>query len=175
MGTRGVAETSGRTSGGRTALVAAPGAAYDPSVTVENEEELAAIVRAAGVVAVIGVKDGSDPHAPAYSIPKMLQERGIRIIPVHPTLTSALGERAYQAIGDVPERVDIVDLFRRPDAIGAHADEILALPEPRRPGVVWMQTGIRNDAAAARLEAAGIRVVQDHCLGVYAARYRPKV
>ena len=144
------------------------------STTVENEEELAAIVRAAGVVAVIGIKDGSDPHAPAYSIPKMLQERGIRIVPVHPTLTSALGERAYQAIGDVPERVDIVDLFRRPDAIGAHADEILALPEPRRPGVVWMQTGIRNDAAAARLEAAGIQVVQDHCLGVYAARYRPR-
>jgi uncharacterized protein len=141
---------------------------------VENEEELAAIVRDARVVAVIGIKDGSDPHAPAYSIPKMLQERGIRIVPVHPTLENVLGERVYPAIGDVPERVDIVDLFRRPSAIDAHAGEILALPEARRPGVVWMQTGIRNDAAAARLEAAGIRVVMDRCLGVYSARYRPR-
>ncbi|HET9940964.1 MAG TPA: CoA-binding protein [Candidatus Eisenbacteria bacterium] len=141
---------------------------------VETEEELAAIVKSASVVAVIGIKDGSDPHAPAYSIPKMLQERGIRIVPVHPTLTSVLGERVYPAIGDVPERVDIVDLFRRPSAIDAHADEILALPESKRPGVVWMQTGIRNDAAAARLEAAGIQVVMDRCLGVYSARYRPR-
>ncbi|HEX5031562.1 MAG TPA: CoA-binding protein [Candidatus Eisenbacteria bacterium] len=142
---------------------------------VDTEEELAAIVRGARVVAVIGIKDGSDPHAPAYSIPKMLQERGIRIIPVRPALTSVLGERAYPAIGDVPERVDIVDLFRRSSAIDAHADEILALPESKRPGVVWMQTGIRNDAAAARLEAAGIQVVMDRCLGVYSARYRPRV
>ena len=141
---------------------------------VETEEELAAIVKSARVVAVIGIKDGSDPHAPAYSIPNMLQERGIRIVPVHPTLTSVLGERVYPAIGDAPERVDIVDLFRRPSAIDAHADEILALPESKRPGVVWMQTGIRNDAAATRLEAAGIQVVMDRCLGVYSARYRPR-
>jgi predicted CoA-binding protein len=104
----------------------------------------------------------------------MIQERGVRIVPVHPTLTSVLGERVYPTIGDAPERVDIVDLFRRPSAIDAHADEILALPEERRPAVVWMQTGIRNDAAAARLEAAGIRVVMDRCLGVYTARYRPR-
>ena len=142
---------------------------------VDNEEDLAAIVRGVHTVAVIGIKDGSDPHAPAYAIPKMLQERGLEVVPVHPTLTSVLGERVYPAIGDVPARVDVVDLFRRPSAIDAHADEILALPEERRPSVIWMQTGIRNDAAAARLEAAGIRVVMDRCLGVYAARYRPRV
>jgi predicted CoA-binding protein len=143
-------------------------------MAIDSEEELAAIVRGAHTVAVIGIKDGTDPHAPAYSIPKMLQERGLRIVPVHPTLTSVLGERVHPSIGNVPERVDIVDLFRRPSAIDAHADEILALPESKRPGVVWMQTGIRNDSAAARLEAAGIQVVMDHCLGVYAARYRPR-
>jgi predicted CoA-binding protein len=160
---------------GSTTLVGRPEAAYDPvTMPVENEDDLAAIVRGARTVAVIGIKDGSDPHAPAYSIPKMIQERGVRIVPVHPTLTSVLGERVYPTIGDAPERVDIVDLFRRPSAIDAHADEILALPEERRPAVVWMQTGIRNDAAAARLEAAGIRVVMDRCLGVYTARYRPR-
>ena len=142
-------------------------------MTVESDDELAGIVRRARVVAVIGIKDGSDPDAPAYAIPKMLQERGIRIVPVHPTLTAVLGEKVFPTILEVPERVDVVDLFRRPSAIPAHADEILALPPERRPAVVWMQTGITNDEAAARLEAAGIQVVQDRCLGVYAARYRP--
>jgi uncharacterized protein len=140
---------------------------------VENEEELAAIVRGAKRVAVIGIKDDSDPMAPAHSIPKLLQDRGLRIVPVHPTLANVLGETVYPTIGEVPERVDIVDLFRRPSAIEAHAEEILALPPERRPAVVWMQTGIRHDAAAARLEAAGIRVVMDRCLGVYTSRYRP--
>ena len=139
---------------------------------VENEEELAAIVRGARRVAVIGIKDDSDPAAPAHTIPKMLQSRGLEIVPVHPTLRSVLGEPVFPTIGAVPDRVDIVDLFRRPSAIEAHAEEILALPEERRPPVVWMQTGIRHDGAAARLEAAGIRVVMDRCLGVYASRYR---
>ena len=139
---------------------------------VESEDELEAIVRGARSVAVIGIKDGSDPDAPAHAIPRMLQKRGIRIVPVHPTLTTVLGEKVFPTILEVPARVDIVDLFRRPSAVGAHADEILALPLERRPDVVWMQTGIRNDEAAARLEAAGIRVVMDRCLGVYAARYR---
>jgi predicted CoA-binding protein len=69
-------------------------------------------------------------------------------------------------------RPDIVNVFRRPDAIGEVADEVLALPPERRPAVFWLQTGIRNDEAAARVAAAGIKVVQDRCLGVYSRRYR---
>jgi uncharacterized protein len=140
---------------------------------VDTEEDLKSIVRSAKRVAVVGIKDGSDPDAPAYHIPKILQSLGIRIFPVNPKFPEVLGERAYPDLASVPERVDIVDIFRRTDAIPAIADEILALPPEKRPSVVWMQSGIRNAEAAEKLAAAGIRVVQDHCLGVYAARYRP--
>ena len=74
----------------------------------------------------------------------------------------------------MPEPFDLVDVFRRSEAIPALAEQILALPEGRRPRVVWLQSGIRHDEAAARLAAAGIDVVQDRCLGVYASRYRPR-
>lgn len=143
-----------------------------PVDPIESEEDLAAIVRAARTVAVVGIKDGSDPEAPAFTIPRRLQTRGLKIIPVNPTLTEALGERAHPNLAAIPEPFDVVDVFRRPDAVGALADEILALPTEKRPQVVWMQTGIRNDAAAARLHEAGITVVMDRCLGVYASRYR---
>ena len=145
------------------------------SLILEDDEAIAEIVRAARVVAVVGAKDGrDDPDAPAYGVPRSLQQRGLRIVPVNPKFQTALGEHVYPSITAVPERVDIVDVFRRPAALPAHTDEILALPESRRPGTVWMQSGIRHDEAAARLASAGIRVVMDRCLGVYAARYRAR-
>jgi hypothetical protein len=140
---------------------------------VEDEAGIAAIVRSMRTVAVIGMRGEEAADTPAHRIPKALQGRGIRIIPVNPKLREALGERAYGGIGEVPVPVDVVDVFRRPEAIGEVADAILALPPGRRPGVVWLQSGIRNDAAAARLAAAGLRVVQDRCLMVEAARHRP--
>ena len=139
---------------------------------IEDETELAEIVRNAKVVAVVGMKDGVDPHAPAYSVPVILRARGLKIIPVNPKFDSILGEKVYATVADLPVRPDILDVFRRSEAIEALADEVLAMPPERRPEVFWMQSGIRNDAAAAKLAAAGIRVVQDHCLGVYANRYR---
>jgi len=142
---------------------------------VEKEEELADIVRAARVVAVVGAKDGSRPDAPAYTIPKWLQSLGIRVHPVNPKFTTILGETVYPSIADVPGRPDIIDVFRRPEFVEALADEVLALPAEQRAPVFWMQTGIENAAAAKKLTAAGIRVVQDRCLGVYAERYRKRV
>jgi len=143
-----------------------------PIDPIESEEDLGAIVRAARIVAVVGMKDGSDPEAPAFTVPRRLQTRGLKIIPVNPKLSEALGERAYPSLAAVPEHFDVVDVFRRSDAVGPLADEILALPPEKRPQVVWMQTGIRNEGAAVRLHEAGITVVMDRCLGVYAARYR---
>jgi predicted CoA-binding protein len=139
---------------------------------IEDEEELGRIVRGLATVAVVGMKGEEQSDQPAFEIPKMLQQRGIRVIPVNPKLDRALGEKAYPDLAQVPERFDTVDVFRRIEAIPALADEILALPPERRPKVVWMQTGIRHEAAADRLTAAGLDVVQDHCLGVYASRYR---
>lgn len=139
---------------------------------VTDEESLAAIVRDARTVAVVGMKDESTRHVPAFEVPQVLQQRGLRVIPVNPHIQSALGETAYADLASVPDRFDVVNVFRRAEKVPAHADEILALPEERRPDVVWMQSGIVSEAAADALRAAGIRVVMDRCLGVYASRYR---
>ena len=134
--------------------------------------DLEAIVRAARVVAVLGMKDESRPLEPALRIPQMLLAHGLEVIPVNPTIDAALGRRAWPSLASVPVPFDLVDVFRRSERIPGIAEEILALPAQRRPAVVWLQSGIRHDAAARRLEAAGITVVQDECLGVLAARYR---
>ncbi|HET9252734.1 MAG TPA: CoA-binding protein [Candidatus Eisenbacteria bacterium] len=139
---------------------------------IQSEDRLAEIVRAVRSVAVIGIKDGTDPDAPAFAIPGLLRARGIRVLGVNPKIREFHREPVVPAIASVPDRVDVVQIFRRSENVPAHADEILALPPERRPSVVWMQTGIRNDAAARRLTEAGIDVVMDRCLGVYAVRYR---
>lgn len=145
-----------------------------PAAVIEDEKALAAIVRGARSVAVIGMVDERKADRPAYTIPKVCRERGLHVIPVNPMIESSQGLRAYPDLASVPEPFDLVDVFRRPEDVGPHADEVLALPPERRPRVFWMQTGIRNDAAAAKLTAAGIQVVMDRCLGVYAARYRSR-
>ena len=137
-------------------------------------EAVEAAVRDVRVVAVLGMKDGRDPGAPAHRIPQMLREHGVRVIPVNPKFDSIDGERCYPTIADVPEPFDTLDVFRHPRFISGIADEVLALPEERRPRLVWLQSGIRDDASAARLSAAGIQVIQDRCLGVDAARFRPR-
>lgn len=139
---------------------------------LESEEDLAAIVRSMRTIAVVGMKGEDRPDEAAFEIPRMLQQRGYRVIPVNPTLGSALGERAWPDLASVPERFDVVDVFRRPDAVPEVAEAVLALPAERRPKAVWLQSGIRNEAAAGRLTEAGIDVVQDRCLGVYAGRYQ---
>lgn len=143
---------------------------------VTEESELAAIVRNMKTVAVVGMKGADQGDEPAHEIPALVQSLGPRVIPVNPKLvgrepTETLGERAYPDLASVPEPFDLVDVFRRSDAIPEVADAVLALPPDRRPKVVWLQSGIRHDDAARRLADAGIDVVQDRCLGVYASRY----
>ncbi len=139
---------------------------------VEDEERLAEIVRGLTTVAVVGMKGDEREGEPAVDIPRHLQSLGVRVLPVNPGIAAASGERAYPDVASLPERAPLFDFFRRSSAIPGHADEILALPAERRPDVVWLQSGIRHDEAARRLAAAGIEVVQDRCLGVYASLYR---
>ncbi len=139
---------------------------------IETEAELEAIVRAAKTVAVVGMKDEREPHLPSYEIPRVVESHGLRVIPVNPHIEKSLGQKAFPSLAAVKEQVDIVDVFRRIDAIPQLAEDVLALPGAQRPKVVWLQSGIRHDAAAQKLAAAGIQVVQDRCLGVYTARYR---
>ncbi len=92
-------------------------------------------------------------------------EAGFEVIPVpvyYPEVTEILGQRVYRRLVDVPGDVDIVNVFRRPEHVPPHVDDILA----KRPRAVWMQLGIRNDDAAERLARGGIEVVQDRCLKV---------
>jgi len=129
---------------------------------VADDAGLTAILRDAKTVAVVGAKD--NPDEPAHYVPAYLHARGYRILPVNPKL---VGRRLHDAptvaqVADLPEPVDVIEVFRRPQYLPGHAAEILALPW--RPRAVWFQLGIRNDSAAESLARAGIRVVQDRCM-----------
>jgi len=137
---------------------------------VEREDELVAIARELKTVAVLGIKDADEPDAPAYSVPALLASTGVRVIGVNPRVPRALGSPTLATVAELREAVDVLDVFRRAEFVQAHADELLALPPAMRPAVVWLQSGIRDDRSAERLAAAGYRVVQDRCLGVYRRR-----
>jgi len=111
-------------------------------------------------IAVLGIKAGETEEA--FRVPRHMQACGFRILPVNPRLQEVLGEPCVPTLGDVREPIDLVNVFRAPQHIPGHVDEILALAP--RPRAVWLQLGIRDDASAARLEAEGIAVVQDRCL-----------
>jgi uncharacterized protein len=120
------------------------------------------ILRSSRRVAVLGIRTEASPAAAAYYVPAYLQRAGYEIVPVpvhHADAETILGEPVYRRVADIPGEVDLVVVFRRPGDIDAHLDDIIA----KSPGAVWFQLGIRNDDAAARLEAAGIDVVQDRC------------
>ena len=130
------------------------------------DDELREILGATRSIAVVGIKGGADDDA--NKVPRYLQARGYRIWPVNPRLETVLGERVFGSLAELPEPVDLVNVFRAPQHVPAHVDEILALDA--RPRAVWLQLGIHHDESARRLEAAGVRVVQDRCLMVEHAR-----
>jgi predicted CoA-binding protein len=140
----------------------------------QNEDQIKQIVTGAKTVAVYGMQDEAKSDRPAFLIPQMLQHRGLKLYPVNPKIQSSLGEKALASIKDLPIQVDILDVFRRSEEIGPIADEILALSEDKRPKTIWLQSGITNPEAEAKLEKAGLRVVSDTCLGVLASQLRPK-
>lgn len=128
------------------------------------------LARRAKLVAVLGMTDGSKPGRASYDIPVRLQRAGMQLIPVNPMIENALGLPSLKSLADLPAGVEILDVFRRSDAIPEIADELIALPKAQRPQSVWLQTGISHPEAEARLESAGYQVVSDRCLGVYVAR-----
>ena len=129
---------------------------------VQEDAGLAQIFREVRSIAVLGAK--GEAGEPAFYVPSYLKARGYRIFPVNPTRAGEqiLGAPVAATLADLPERVDAIEVFRRPEFLPAHASEILRLPW--KPSVVWFQLGIRHDAAAAELARAGIRVVQDRCM-----------
>ena len=132
---------------------------------IDSTEEIRALLRRSRRIAVLGIKPETRADQPAHFVPVYTMEAGFEVIPVpvyYPEVTEILGQRVYRRLVDVPGDIDIVNVFRRPEHIPPHVDDILA----KRPRSVWMQLGIRNDDAAEQLARAGIEVVQDRCLKV---------
>ena len=116
-------------------------------------------------IAVLGIKTDAQADQPSVYVPMYLQKAGFEIIPVpvyYPDVTLILGKKVYRKLVDIPGDIDMVDVFRRSPDVAGHVDDILA----KKPTSVWLQSGIRNDAAAEILAKAGIKVVQDRCLMV---------
>ena len=109
-------------------------------------------------IAVVGLS--SQTWRPSYSVSQYMQSAGYRIIPVNPRETEVLGEKAYASLDDVPEPIEIVNIFRRPE----HVPDIVETAIRRRAPVVWMQLGVVNQTAAYRAIAAGLEVVMDRCI-----------
>jgi predicted CoA-binding protein len=128
------------------------------------ERYIRAILGSVKTIALVGATD--NPARPSHLVLKYLLAKSYRVVPVNPGLAGRemLGQRVYGRLADIPQPIDMVDIFRRPDALGGVIDEALALdPKPR---VIWMQLGLRDDAAAARAEAAGVEVVMNRCVKI---------
>lgn len=116
-------------------------------------------------IAVLGIKTEAQANQPAFYVPRYMHQAGFRIIPVpvyYPEVTEILGETVYRELANIPMAVDMVNVFRRPQDVPAHVEDILA----KKPRSVWMQLGISHDEVAETLAKAGIKVVQDRCLMV---------
>ena len=127
------------------------------------------LIRETRTIAVLGIKPESHADQAAHYVAAHMAAAGFEIIPVpvyYPEVTEILGKRVYRKMADIGRPIDMVNVFRRPNDIPPHVDDILAA----RPKSVWFQLGIRNEEAAQRFAEAGIKVVQDRCLMVEQAR-----
>jgi uncharacterized protein len=137
-----------------------------PDGAEPSADRITEILRTYKTIAVVGLS--SNPARPSNGVAEYLQSAGYRIIPVNPNEREVLGEKSYAKLTDVPEKIEIVDVFRRPDQVMPTAEEAIKVGTK----VLWMQLGVINEAAAARALAAGLIVVMDACLLVEHRRRR---
>jgi hypothetical protein len=129
------------------------------------------VLRETKVIAVLGIKPESHSDQAAFYVAAHMHAAGYDVIPVpvyYPEVTEILGKKVFRKLADIGRPVDMINVFRRPNDIPPHVDDILAA----KPKSVWFQLGIRNDEAARQLAEAGIKVVQDRCLMVEEGRLR---
>ncbi len=124
-----------------------------------SDQELEQLLTDATVIAMVGAS--SNPEKASHGIMQKLQRAGYRVIPVNPRETEMLGERSYASLVDVPERIDIVDVFRRAEDTPAIADEAVTIGAK----ALWLQSGIVSEDAASRAKQGGLVVVMDACIG----------
>jgi uncharacterized protein len=132
-----------------------------------SDEELSKLLQEAKTIAVVGLS--SNPTRASFGVSRFLQRQGYRVIPVNPTETEILGERAYPSVHEIPDDVEIVDIFRRSEAVAEVVDDALL----KKPRLIWMQEGVIHQDAAKKAEAAGIPVVMDKCMLKELARLFP--
>src|SRR2546423_9298025 len=125
---------------------------WQPSEVIER------ILKNARNIAVVGLS--LDPHRPSHGVARYLQRAGYRIIPVNPNVEEVLGERAYPGLRDIPQPVDVVEVFRRSEFVGPIVDDAIAI----KAGAIWLQDGVVDEAAAARARASGLDVGMDDCM-----------
>lgn len=129
---------------------------------IDDAEAITKLLDTTKRIAVLGIKTEAQAGQPAFDVPKYAQQAGFEVIPVpvyYPDVTEILGQKVHRKVADAGP-VDMVNVFRRPQDLAPHLDDILAA----KPKSVWLQLGIRDDAFAEKLSAAGITVVQDRCL-----------
>jgi|SRR5262245_19798732 len=125
---------------------------------MSDASSIADLLRSAHTIAVVGLSNKR--WRPSYGVSEYMQRAGYRIIPVNPALSEALGEKCYPDVGAVPEDIDIVNIFRRPEFVLEIVDAAIRVGAK----AVWMQEGVVHEAAAERAQAAGLTVVMDRCL-----------
>ncbi len=123
-----------------------------------SADEIAGVLKTARAIAVVGLSP--KPERPSHQVAAYLRAAGYRIIPVNPNVAEVFGEKSYPALDEVPGQVDVVQIFRRPDAV----PEIVEKAVRRGAKTVWMQTGIVNNAAAEAARSAGLHVVMNRCM-----------
>jgi predicted CoA-binding protein len=127
-------------------------------MVLSDLEKITELLHTAKTIAVVGLSD-SDMR-PSFGVSEYMRAHGYRIIPVNPTIKEWLGEKAYPSLLDVPEKVDIVDVFRRPDAVPQVVEQAIQIKAP----AIWLQEGVIHEEAAQRARNAGIFVVMDLCI-----------
>ncbi|HEY6250695.1 MAG TPA: CoA-binding protein [Candidatus Angelobacter sp.] len=124
----------------------------------DHSDEISALLQRSRTIAVVGLSDS--PLRPSHGVSAYMQHHGYRIIPVNPNIKGALGEKAVASLGEVKEKIDIVDVFRRSENVPEVVDQAIKLGV----SAIWMQEGVMHEAAAQKARKAGIFVVMDRCI-----------
>ena len=127
-------------------------------MSASEAERITELLKTAKTIAVVGLADS--PLRPSYGVSHYMLSQGYRIIPVNPNITDWMGEKAYASLLDVPEKIDIVDVFRRSDAVPEVVEDAIRIKAP----AIWMQEGVIHEEAAEKARQAGIFVVMDLCI-----------
>jgi|SRR5579859_5172146 len=127
-------------------------------MALEKNDPIGELLKRTRTIAVVGLS--SDPMRPSFGVAEYMQSKGYRIIPVNPKEGTVLGEKSYSSLSDVPEKIDMVDVFRRSEFIPEIVDEAIRLKVPS----IWLQEGVIHPAAAKKAQDAGLTVVMDRCI-----------